>query len=198
VIQPAIDQLTTQLYGVALTLPRIVAAFLMLPLMTAQTVPPLVRNSFFVSLAIIAYPIAAAAAPLTQLNGVQWPFIIIKELFIGLVLGFSFGSVFWAVGAAGNLVDAKVGSNLSGLLDPIQGHQTSLTGALLSQLAAWLFMASGAFTIFLNLLLTSYRVWPVAQFLPQLAASGQTFFIERFSDLMTLALLLSAPALVVT
>ena len=125
------------------------------------------------------------------------PMIIVKELLIGLYLGFIFSAIFWAMSAAGNLIDTKVGTNFAATLDPIQGHQTSLTGELLSQLAAWLFMASGAFTLFIDLLMTSYTVWPVAQLLPPLKVAARELAIGEFGSLMTTALLLAAPALVV-
>ena len=127
--------------SIALTLPRITAAFLVLPLLTGQNIPPLVRNSFLVSLAVMIYPIAAAvpSAPLTELD---WPLIVVKEVLIGAGLGFLFSSIFWAVSAAGNLIDTKAGTNFGAMIDPLQGQQTSLTGLLLSQLTAWLFMAS--------------------------------------------------------
>jgi type III secretion protein T len=188
--------------AIALTLPRIVAAFMILPLLTADNMPSLARNSFYVSLAIVAYPIAgagAAAAPAGVHDAIQalWPLLVVKELFLGTVFGFMFGSVFWAVSAAGNLIDTKVGSNFAASVDPLQGHETSLTGQLLTQLAAWLFMASGAFTLFLDLLMRSYALWPVKSMLPRLSPLGETAIIDDFTSLLTLSLLLSAPALVV-
>jgi len=192
----AVEELGTTFGSVALTVPRIAAAFLVLPLVNGQNMPALVRNSFFVSLAIMAYPVAAAA-PAAHSVAAVWPLIILKELFIGVFFGFVFGSVFWAVSAAGNLLDTKVGTNFASFADPLQGHETSLTGQLLTQFAAWIFMASGAFTLFLDLLLTSYAVWPVARMLPPLAAAGQSLVIDEFASLLTTALLLSAPALVV-
>lgn len=182
--------------SIALTLPRITAAFLVLPLLTGQNIPPLVRNSFLVSLAVMIYPIAAAvpSAPLTELD---WPLIVVKEVLIGAGLGFLFSSIFWAVSAAGNLIDTKAGTNFGAMIDPLQGQQTSLTGLLLSQLTAWLFMASGAFTLFLDLLMSSYSQWPVTRMLPPLPAAGQNIMIAEFSSLFTTALLLAAPALVV-
>jgi type III secretion protein T len=186
-----------QIVGVALTLPRIAAAFLMLPLLTGENMPALVRNSFFVSLAIVVFPIASAAAPMSTGLHSPWPLVIMKEIFIGVAIGFSFGAVFWAIGNAGNFIDAKVGSTIASVVDPLAGHQTSLTGAFLGQLAAWLFMTSGAFTVFLDLLLSSYAVWPVNAFLPQLKPAAADFFIGQFNYQMTVALLLAAPALVV-
>ena len=182
--------------AIALTLPRLAAAFLVLPLLSAATMPALVRNSFLVSLAILVYPLAMGT-PAQSLQGALWPLLVVKELFIGVCFGFLFGSVFWAVSAAGNLIDTKVGTNFAAIADPIQGHETTLTGDLLAQLVAWLFMASGAFTLFLNLLMTSYTLWPVPQMLPPLSAVTEQRVIAEFSALLTLAVMLAAPALVV-
>ena len=192
-----VDQLGDFTLSLALTLPRIAASFLILPLMTQENVPALVRNAFFVSLALIAYPIAAAAAPVGALGQAAWPFIVVKEIFLGLVLGFAFGAVFWAVGSAGGIIDTQIGANFANTLDPVQGHQTSLTGALLSQVATWLFMASGAFLVFLELLLSSYQLWPVGSFTPTLKPAGALYFVAEFRYLMSAAILFAAPALVI-
>jgi len=135
-----------QMLGVALTLPRIAAAFLMLPLLTSENMPALVRNSFFVSLAIIVFPLASASSSAVMTHG-PWAFIILKEIFIGVSIGFAFGAVFWGIGSAGNFIDAKIGTSMASVVDPLGGHQTSLSGAFLTQLAAWLFMSSGAFMV---------------------------------------------------
>ncbi|MFC4727761.1 type III secretion system export apparatus subunit SctT [Coralloluteibacterium thermophilus] len=191
------DSVANIILALALTTPRIIGAFLMLPLMTAETVPATVRNSFFVSLAIVALPIAAAAAPVQGMGHALWPLLLVKELFIGIAIGFCFGIVFWALGAAGNVIDTKVGATLAQVFDPIQGHQTSLTGDFLSQLAAWLFMASGAFLVFLDILMSSYVLWPVTSFMPDLRPAGMHTFIGQFSFLATAMLVIAAPALVI-
>jgi type III secretion protein T len=194
----SVDYLGNQLNGIALTLPRIVAAFLVLPLMTAETVPALVRNSFYVSLAILVYPLAAAASPSTTImTGATWVLVLGKEIFVGLLIGFCFGTVFWALGAAGSVIDTKAGSSMAMDMDPIAGQQTTITGVFLMQVATWLFMVSGAFMVFLDLLMSSYAIWPVASMLPPLRAGGMEFFVGQFNYLMTAVLVFSAPALVV-
>jgi type III secretion protein T len=195
----AMDHIGATAGAVALSLPRIVAAFMVLPLLTGANMPSLVRNSFFVSLAILIYPVAGATAAAADHNAAQvlWPLLIVKELFIGALFGFLFSSVFWAVSAAGNLIDTKVGSNFAATVDPLQGHETSLTGQLLTQLASWLFMSTGAFTLFLGLLMKSYALWPISEMLPRAVPLGESVVIDDFASLLTLALLLSAPALVV-
>ena len=191
------DILGNPLLALGLTLPRIAGAFLMLPLLTPETVPAMVRNSFMVSLAIVALPVAIAGLPMESLGAAQWPIIILKELFLGIAIGFCFGAVFWAMGAAGNVIDTQVGMGMASVFDPIQGHQTSLHAEFLSELAAWLFMASGAFLVFLDLLMSSYALWPVMSYFPSLQINGLNLFVGHFSYMMTAVLVLAAPAIVI-
>ncbi|WP_408951351.1 type III secretion system export apparatus subunit SctT [Lysobacter sp. Hz 25] len=191
------DSVTDLMLALGLVLPRVIGAFMMLPLLTSENMPPLVRNSFMVSLGIIAIPVAVNGVSLHALGAVDWAPIIVKELFIGISIGFCFGMVFWAISAAGNIIDTQVGMTLAQVFDPIQGHQASLHGSFLSQFAAWLFMASGAFLVFLDLLLSSYAMWPVTSYFPTLHAVGMELFVGQFSYLMTALLVLAAPAMVV-
>lgn len=191
------DLLGNPLLALALVLPRVIGAFLMLPLMTQQTVPAMVRNSFMVSLGIIVLPVALAGLPMQDLGTIEWPLIILKEIFIGVAIGFCFGIVFWAVAAVGSVIDTQVGMSMAQVFDPIQGHQVTLHGEFLSQLATWLFMASGAFLVFLDLLMGSYVMWPVASYFPDLPAAGMNLFVGQFDFMMTTVLVMAAPVMVV-
>ena len=85
--------LTEGMLALGLTLPRIIGAFIMLPLITQSNMPAMVRNSFLVSLAIVALPVAIAAAPSATMTTLQWPMMVLKELFIGQAIGYLFGLV---------------------------------------------------------------------------------------------------------
>lgn len=191
------DLLGNPLLALALVLPRVIGAFLMLPLMTQQTVPPMVRNSFMVSLGIIVLPMALTGLPMDHLGTIDWPLIVLKEVFIGVAIGFCYGIVFWAVAAVGAVVDTQVGMSMAQVFDPIQGHQVTLHGEFLSQLATWLFMASGAFLLFLDLLMGSYAVWPVTSHFPDLPAAGINLFVGQFNFMMTTVLVMAAPVMVI-
>ena len=190
------DTVGDVMMALGLTLPRIAGALLMLPLLTAETVPAMVRNSFMVSLAIVVLPISMAGIPVDSMTSLQWVPTVLKEVFIGISIGFCFGIVFWAIGAVGNVIDTQVGLGMAAVFDPIQGHQTSVHGDFLSRLAMWLFMASGAFLVFLDLLLSSYSLWPVTSWWPNLKPQGMDLFVGHFSYMMTAVLVLAAPAMV--
>jgi type III secretion protein T len=77
----------------------------------------------------------------------------------------------------------------------LTGQQTTLIGSYLARLAACLFAAFGGLHLFVDLLLSSFQVWPVLAPLPDLPAAGRLLFVQRFDELMRLMLILAAPAL---
>ena len=181
----------------ALTLPRIAAAFLILPLISQESMPPLMRNIFLASLAIAVFPFVAHSLQDQPISGIALAPVILKEIFIGVIIGYTFSVAFWALEGAGQVIDNKIGTTTAQITDPLSGHQTTLMGELLSQLAGYLFVAFGGLLIFLELLLSSYAVWPVFDLFPDMRALSELFLVERFEELMRLILLLAAPVLVV-
>ncbi len=196
-VEGQFSELHQQLSAIGLTLPRLGAAIIILPLFTQETVPVMVRNSLIVTLAIAIFPIATASVAVADLAVVDWPFIILKECLIGAAIGFLFGAVFWALGMAGSLIDSQSGGTMASIVDPIQGHQTALIGQLLSRFASWILMASGGFLIFLHLVMSSYKLWPILATLPPLPDKGVILFIETFGSILAYGLLLAAPAIII-
>jgi type III secretion protein T len=183
--------------SIGVVLARIGAAFLVLPYFTTETIPALVRNVFFVSVALAVVPYAMVEPLPATLSGAALIPILLKEIFVGVTIGFSFGIVFWALQSAGELIDTKVGTGVAQLVDPLTGAQTTLIGAYLGRLGGYVFAALGGLQMFVKLLLSSFLIWPVNAPMPDLEAAGAVFFVGRFDELMQLALLLAAPVLCV-
>ena len=191
------EQYSQLLVKFALTSPRLAAAFLILPLISQHSMPAMVRNIFIIALAVSVFPHLVLEVQLINANPLNLGFIVIKELFIGVIIGFSFSVIFWVLESAGQIIDNKVGTTTAQIVDPISGHETSLNGKFLSYLSGYVFVSFGGLMIFLDILFESYAIWPIVESLPKLNLLGQLFFIEKFDELMRLALLLSAPALLV-
>lgn len=172
---------------------RVAAAFLLVPLFTQDLIPGLIRNSLFLALGLLGL-LVQDVRPL-QLGGWQWALLYGREALIGAALGFLFAGLMWSFEMAGQLIDSKVGATQAQVMDPLSGHQTSLTGAFLARLASWVFMASGGFMLFAATLLDSFALWPIHgdwQLLP----SGTAAFEMEFGRMLRLALLVAAPSLV--
>lgn len=180
---------------------RIMGAFLLVPLFTQDVVPPLVRNAIFMSLAALAVALQGPALLQAAMPwGDSWGLLLrfAREIFIGVALGFFWAVLLWAFEAAGQIIDTKVGATMAQIVDPLGGHQTSLSGALLSRLAGWVFMSCGGFMLMVGSLLDSYAIWPMAAPSVTLWPKSQLLFETAFGQLMALALLIAAPALLLS
>jgi type III secretion protein T len=175
---------------------RIAAAFMLLPLLSPETVPPLVRNSIFLAFGVIVITLQPQIAH-SDLPTVQWILIFGKEALIGVVIGFFFGTMLWAFEAAGQIIDAKVGATMAQIVDPLSGHQTSLNGEFLARLANFVFMFSGGLLLLVGTILDSYAIWPIGSLTPVLSLRGLSLFEGEFSRLMVLAVMLATPALAI-
>lgn len=180
---------------------RIIGAFLLLPLFTQEVVPPLVRNAIFMSLAALALTLQGPALVRADMPwGSAWGLMLLfgREVFIGVAIGFFWAVLLWAFEAAGQIIDTKVGATMAQIVDPLGGHQTSLSGALLSRLAGWVFMSCGGFMLMVGSLLDSYTLWPLASASLNLLPQSQLLFETAFGQLMLLSLIVAAPALLLS
>jgi type III secretion protein T len=186
-----------QLLYIGLALTRLAAAFALMPVFGRALVPHLVRNSIFVSFALIVLALQPPEA-LMRPTPPLWIALFLRELFIGVSMGFLLGAVLWAFDAAGSIMDAKISGAASGeVVSPFSGEQTTLHGALLGQLALYIFVMFGGLSLFVSVLLESYVVWPLSASAPNFHMADSSIFEGRFERMMALAIGLAAPALVI-
>lgn len=183
-----------QLLLVAMASARFGFAFVFVPIFSRDTIPSTVRNSIILTLGGVAFVMQPQIDP-TTLGAVQWARMLLKEAAAGLVIGFFFGTIMWAMAAAGEIIDAKIGATLAQILEPMGGTMTSLNGALLGRLANVIFAASGGILLLIGTVMESYVIWPIAADWPSLEMSSLRVFEGEFGRLMMLALLIAAPVI---
>jgi type III secretion protein T len=191
-----VEHWSNQLLLLGLATARFSVAFVILPLFAQDTVPALVRNSICVTLALICLVVLPPIS-ISQMGPGDLLALYAKEAFVGLIIGLFFGSVVWALEAAGQIIDGQVGASLAQVIDPLTGHQTSLHGALLGRLASVVFVFAGGLSLIVKVVLESYAVWPITAPLPRLTTQGLAVFEGEFGRLMVLATLFAAPVLIV-
>lgn len=122
--------------------------------------------------------------------------ITFKEIFLGLVLGFAASAPIWAAQLAGEVIDAFRGENAGGLPDP-EGGEVTAYGILFFGVAVWLFASFGGFWQLAAALYNSYGVWPALSPFPSLTAEGAVAAMAVVESLLSTALILAAPILIV-
>jgi type III secretion protein T len=189
---PWLDQLL--LVGVSSA--RFAFAFLFVPIFSAQVMPATVRNSIIVTFGLVAYVLQTQFIP-RDLAVTGWIIMLLKEAAAGTIIGFFFGSIMWAMAAAGELIDTKVGATMGQLVDPLSGQQTSLTGVLLGRFAQVVFISAGGLTLMVGTIMQSYVVWPMGPEAILLNPKSIVYFQGEFGRLFMFTFLFAAPVLTV-
>jgi type III secretion protein T len=189
---PWLDQLLT--VGVAAT--RFAFAFLFVPVFSREVMPTTVRNSIIVTFGLVALAVQPSFAP-DSLTAMDWLKMLLKEAAAGGAIGLFFGTVMWALSAAGEIIDTKVGATIGQLVDPLSGNTTSLTGILLARFAEVVFVTAGGLTLLVGTVMGSYMIWPLGPGGLAIDMRALQFFEGEFGRLFALAFIFSAPVLTV-
>jgi type III secretion protein T len=175
-------------------LARILAVFTMLPLFAPSVLPGSIRTGVAVSMSFAVFPMLRAAP--AGMDTLLILALVVKEVVIGLFIGFGAAAVFWAVEAAGFFIDNQRGSTMASSIDPLTGSQTSPIGIFLTQVVTTYFMVGGGFLLLLTAIYRSYELFPVYTFFPTLNLASASVFLKITDDIMAMAILMAAPALI--
>lgn len=190
-------EIKTVISSFAFALPRILAAFTILPFFSkAMLGGRVTKNGVAFSLSLMLLPLVASQRADINLTGFLSIFIILKEVFIGLLLGYLATIPFWAVESVGLLIDNQRGASMASTMNPLSGSQASPLGILLVQVCVTLFFVGGSFLLFLGAIYNSYTIWPIFEFLPPIKISNARFFIEQLDYIFSFTVLFAGPVVI--
>ncbi|ENJ1737070.1 SctT family type III secretion system export apparatus subunit VscT [Vibrio parahaemolyticus] len=188
------DDLHQALFLYSLTLPRLMACFIFLPILSKQMLGgAMIRNGVLCSLALFIFPVVNEQALPAETDGLWLIVILGKEVLLGMLIGFVAAIPFWAIEATGFLVDNQRGAAMASMFNPTLGSQSTPTAVLLTQTLITLFFSGGGFVAFIYALFKSYTTWPILGFFPMVTGAWVSFFYAQFQQLMWLGVLMSAP-----
>lgn len=188
--------LSDKILVLASSMLRLAVAMLAMPIFSDEIIPPLVRNSLFITLAIVVVYLRPDF-DVESFTATGWVALFAKEIFIGVVIGFFFGLFLWAFEAAGTIVDTQIGASMAMIYDPISGHEVTLYGDFLGRWVNFVFVASGGLLFLVLAVLESYVIWPVSEPIPDLKQASIVFLEGEFSRFVKLILMIASPIMVV-
>ena len=184
------------LQTLALTQPRILAMCLMLPIFNRQLIPGLLRYAISAGIGLVLVPMLLPQYIVADMDLMRVVQIVVKEVFIGLVIGFLVAIPFWIFEAVGFIVDNQRGASLGAIINPATGNDSSPLGILFNQAFMVFFLVSGGFSLMLTMLYDSFRLWSLWSWAPVLRQESIPLLLDQFSRLMRLTLLWAAPAVI--
>lgn len=183
--------------ALTLGMPRIFILCMIAPFFGSAVVSGQLRTALVFALYLILHPLVQSQMPaeLPASFGEMafMGLLLIKEIFLGLVLGWIAGIPFWAAQSGGFFIDNQRGSSMAEGSDALSGEQTSPIGILFLQGSIYLFFVSGVFLTFLGLVYSTYLVWPVSGLIPGVSRESAMLFAGQAGWLMLHMLLLAGP-----
>lgn len=122
--------------------------------------------------------------------------VMMKEGFVGLLLGLAFGVPFWGVQAAGDIIDIQRGIADASISDPSQSSEASVTGTFLVLTMITLFFVTGGMTIVIETLYQTYRIWPLFDLAPNLSLENAASLFTLLDQIMRLAFVVAGPLII--
>ncbi|MEW6624286.1 MAG: flagellar biosynthetic protein FliR [Bacillota bacterium] len=173
---------------------RMASFIFIAPFFSMQGIPALLKVGFSFLLSVIIYPIVNYV-PLGELTPGVWWFMVIKEVAVGLAMGFLAGMIFSAIRIAGELIDIQMGFAMASVLDPQTQFRTTLMGQFKYLVAMLVFIALDGHHVLIAALAHSYSVVPIAgaDVQPVLGL----FFLKVFIGMFALAFKIAAPIIAV-
>lgn len=184
-----------QIQSFLLILIRITAMLSLLPVFGSQNVPIRLKVGFSFLLAIILSPLIPVADQLpVNFSLAHFIFIVIKELFIGITIGFASTMLFASVQFAGRLVDTEMGFALVQLMDPFTNAASTVTGQFQVLVYSIVFLLINGHFFMLMAIKKSFEVIPLmTSHLP--SENEANFLIAMIGNIFILAIRLAAPIL---
>lgn len=193
-------QLGTILSVFFLTIARLLPIIVLAPFFGSKNVPRVIRMMFGMALAFIFIPQNILNIKEQLPFNITFIGLMTKELLIGSVIGFLATVPFYIASMAGTMIDHQRGSSSLQVTDPSMQTQTSSIGVLYNYVLIALFFSLNGPFIFFDGIASSYELIPVdGLFNPALFARNAPLWkliFNLFSTMMTLAIQLSAPALI--
>lgn len=177
--------MTIQLEGFNLFLlvfVRMAGLILLNPLLSRRNVPVMTRMGLVLALTVLIVP-ALPTGGTDALGTVGMVFAIVRELAIGMAVGYVFQLFYYMLFFVGDSLDVEFGMSMAKVFDPGTNLQMSISSNLLVVVFFLYFFATNGHLQMLYLFSQTYTAIPVGGAIvsPALAEFGIELFIELFA-----------------
>ncbi len=162
------------------------------PLLGHKSIPSLVRIGFSTLLALMIFPVLEV--PNAYPKGFEFVFLIVMNVFIGMLMGWVASLVIEIGKVAGEMLDMQLGLQSATMFDPGTQSQTTVFGKFFDVIALTLFISIGGMEKLIEGFYKSYEVFPIIlykfdlDFLKLFKAAG---------DLMALSFIVVSPIIII-
>lgn len=155
-----LEYVTNELELLLIIFSRMTGFFVISPVFSRRNFPTIAKIALSLLLALLIGPILGDVIEISS-NLIPYYFLIIKEFFVGFVIGFCSFITFSSIYIAGQIIDRKIGFGLVNILDPQINVQVPMTGNFKYILTLLIFLTINGHHHMLSSVIKSYELLPV-------------------------------------
>jgi flagellar biosynthetic protein FliR len=183
-----------QIIAFALVFMRIIAFVVAWPVFGTSSVPVSVKVLLSLTMTMIFFPVVSFQNIDLIKIGDEIVFLSIREIFVGLALGFLMRMFFFAISIAGEIISVSIGLASAQLYNPAMGSQSNVIEQFEVMLATLFFFAIDGHHVFIQGMAQSFQIVPVAAMAVKSEAFGGIAQITQ--DVFLSGLRISGPIIV--
>lgn len=157
--------------------------------------PSIFKISLSLFFAVTAYGMLPPETDMVISTNIEYMVLIIKELFIGYIIGYIISSFFSIVVIGGEVMDMQMGMSMSKIYDPSSNISSGITGSFLNIILIFLFFSANGHISLIKIFMTSCKLIEIGNFkIPQDLFRNM---VQMFSQILILSLKLAMPLMAV-
>ncbi|MEC1522181.1 flagellar biosynthetic protein FliR [Neobacillus niacini] len=171
---------------------RLTSFFVTAPLWMERQIPAPFKwgSAFFISLLVVGL---IQPEQMIEMDS-TFILLILKEVLVGLCLGFFTNLLLYAVQLAGSFIDLQSGFAMATMFNPQTGIQENLTGRFFYIIAILFFLSIDGHHLLMRGVLASYQWIPIDSWLPGGVSENLVHLsLLIVKDMFWIALLIAAP-----
>jgi flagellar biosynthetic protein FliR len=161
------------------------------PVFSSHRVPPQLRAAISVIMTLIIFPLVRPMA--IENSIINFGLLILNEVIIGLVLGFTANMIFMVIQVSGEIQDTQIGFGFAGVVDPNMGQSSAIIGQLQMIMMWIIFVAANGHHFLLRAITESFILIPPGLGTFQVASVNRIVAIS--AEMLMLALKIGAPVI---
>ena len=173
---------------------RTTSMIVVAPVLGHQAVPLQLKVAFGLFMAFVLFPLQSSMAAVVDIKLVGIIVLLLEEVIVGLMIGFSAGLIFAGIRYAGELIGFDMGFTMASIFDPELNTSTPVIGEMLYTLTALLFILLNGHHFVLQALVLSYGSVPIGQLVMNPIATAK--LVGMVGMIFVVAVKFAAPVIV--
>ncbi len=173
---------------------RVIALFLSAPILSDNSIPVILRVLLSIFLAYVVLISLNIRTPYNSLNIYYLSVTAIKEMIVGLSIGFFMQLIFWGITYGASLIGFDLGLSMATVFNPHQEMSIDVVTQLFYLLAMLIFLLINGHIFLFSALYESFKIIPVGGL--KFAEETANELIKQSANVFIIAVKIASPIMV--